>query len=171
MDDECIESDDLKSFFLAGGRHQTTVIGEIVCEYLQVCTDFKLLNNDQYFKGKLFEFKGYELLNATLNNVLESNITYFLSKVPLDQLSFYLNMKELREMCDLHNISMPKNIERKTMLTYFHNHYCNQCDLYASLFTEKIKIKQAPLKKEKKKKRSFEYTIRFITRSFFKIST
>ena len=56
-------------------------------------------------------------------------------------------------MCDLHNISMPKNIERKTMLTYFHNHYCNQCDLYASLFTEKIKIKKTRLKKEKKRKK------------------
>ena len=56
--DECIErSNDLKSYFFAVGRHQTTVIGEIVCEYLQVCTDLKLLNNDQYFKGKHFEFK------------------------------------------------------------------------------------------------------------------
>ena len=149
-EDECIRrSNNLKGYFFAGGRHQTTVIGKIVSKYLQVCTDFKLLNNDQYFKGNVFEFKGYELLNATLDNISESNITYFLSKIPLDQLSIYLNMKELREMCDLHNISMPKNIGRKMMLTYFHNHHCIQCDLYASLFTEKEKIKRVR-KKEKR---------------------
>ena len=61
-------------------------------------------------------------------------------------------MKELREMCDLHNISIPKNIGRKMMLTYFHNHHCIQCDLYASLFTEKEKIKRVRLKKEKREK-------------------
>jgi hypothetical protein len=41
-------NNNFKSYFKAGGRHQTMVNGEIVCEYLQSCTDAKLLNDNQY---------------------------------------------------------------------------------------------------------------------------
>ena len=87
---------DFKSYFCAGGRHQTTLDGEIICKYLEccTCTDIKLLNDSKYFKGKCFEFKGYELLNASPNDV-GSTGTLFFSKIPLDQLSNYLNVKEL----------------------------------------------------------------------------
>ncbi|KAF8808438.1 hypothetical protein BYT27DRAFT_7029422, partial [Phlegmacium glaucopus] len=40
---------------------------------------------------------------------------------------------------------------KKTMLEYFHDHHCDQCDLYVSVFTEnkpKIKVRA---KKERKK--------------------
>jgi hypothetical protein len=135
---EYLERDhNFKSNFCAGGRHQTIVNGEIVCEYLETCTDRKLLNDSQYFKGRRFHFNGYKLLSATSNDILESSVPLFFSRIPIDKLTTYLNMKELQHMSDLHNISMPKkNIEKKTMLTYFHDHHCIQCDLYVSIFTE-----------------------------------
>jgi hypothetical protein len=59
-----------KSYFRAGGQHQTVINGESVYEYLQTCTDAKILNDKLYFKGIFFEFIGYELLSATSNNIL-----------------------------------------------------------------------------------------------------
>ena len=50
-----------KSYFCAGGRHQTAIAGEIVYKYLQTCTDTKLLNNSQHLKIKSFHFQGYKL--------------------------------------------------------------------------------------------------------------
>ena len=102
-----------ENYFRAGGRHQTMVDGEIVCEYLQTCTDAKLLNDCQYFEGKLFEFIGYDLCRHTSNCILDPSIPTFSSKIPLDKLSIYLNVKELRDVSKLHNISIPKKIERK----------------------------------------------------------
>ena len=136
-----------KSYFCAGGRHQTAIAGEIVCEYLQTCTDTKLLNNSQHFKGKSFHFEGYELLSDTSN---ESSVPLYFSKIPLEILTNYLNMKELQHMSDIHDIPMPINIEKKTMLTYFRNHHCTQCDLYVCVLTEKIKIKRNRTRKQKK---------------------
>ena len=147
---ECIErGNNLKGSFYAGGRHQTTVNGEIVCEYLQTCTDTELLNNIEYFKGKCFHFEGYKLLSSTSKNSIELSVPLYFSRIPLDKLTTYLNMKELQDMSDIHNISMPRRIEKKTMLTYFQNHHCTQCDLYVSVFTEKIKIKRDRSKKKK----------------------
>ena len=146
-------NDNFKSYFRAGGRHQNSISGEIVCEYLDTCTDIKLLNNSQYFKGKEFEFKGYQLLHATLNDILDPNVTHFFSKIPLNQLSIYLNMKELREVSIIHNISIPGNIGKETMLTFFVNHRCIQCDLYISVLEEKIIKKRVRSKKKKKRKK------------------
>ena len=128
------------------------VDGEIVCEYLQACTDAKLLDNARYFEGKLFEFVGYELLSVNPHNnlELESTVATFFSKIPLDRLSKYLNMKELKYMSILHNILIPPKIQKKTMLTYFCDHYCERCDIYASVLVEKKNIKRTRQKKEKK---------------------
>ena len=140
---------DFKSYFFAGGRHQISMNGEIVHDYLQTCTDAKLLNNSQYFKGRHFHFNEYKLLSATSNDILESSVPLYFSRIPLEKLTMYLNMKELQDMSDLHNIPMPRRIEKKTMLTYFHNHHCTQCDLYVSVLTEKIEIKRDRLEKKK----------------------
>ena len=88
-------NNNFKSYFSAGGRHQTAVSGEIVCEYLQTCTDTNLLNDKEYFKGKHFEFKRYELLGVASNNALESVDPLFYSKIPLHRLLTFLNMTEL----------------------------------------------------------------------------
>ena len=61
-------------------------------------------------------------------------------------------MKELKEFGDVHNISIPKNIEKKTILTYFNDHECAQCDLYVSVLTEKTKIKRRNIKEKRKKR-------------------
>ena len=150
--DEHIErNDSFKGYFRAGGRHQVTVNGEIVYEYLQMCTDIKLLNDSRYFKGKSFHFKSYELLSAISNHVLDPSGPLFFSKIPLDQLSTYLNMKELRHMSEIHNISIPQHMEKKTMLTFFYNHHCIQCDLYVAVLTEKAIKRIRSVKKEKEK--------------------
>jgi len=130
-------NDDFKCHFSAGGRHQTAVNGEIVFEYLQTCTDAKLLSDDRFFKGKLFEFIKYQPLSATWNDMSETADPIFFSKIPLDQLSTFLNVKELRDVSILHNISIPYNIHKKTMITYFRNHYCIQCEIYVSILVEK----------------------------------
>jgi hypothetical protein len=94
-------------------RHQISMNGEIVHDYLQTCTDAKLLNNSQYFKGRHFHFNEYKLLSATSNNILESSVPLYISRIPLDKLTMYLNMKELQHMSDLHNIPMPRCIEKR----------------------------------------------------------
>jgi len=148
----------LKCYFRAGGRHQTAVNGETVCEYLQTCTDAKLLSDNQFFKGKLFEFIRYQPLSATLNNMSETTDPIFSSKIPLDQLSTFLNVKELRDVSILHNISIPYNIRKETMITYFRNHYCIQCEFYVSVLVEKKKkrVESKKGRKEDKKKLDVE---------------
>src|SRR5271156_5575130 len=138
------------SYFFAGGRHQIAMNGEIVCEYLQSCTETKLLNNSQYFKGKQFDFKGYKLLSAIGKDILDPIVPLFYSKIPLDRLSMYLNLKELEDISILHKIAIPKRADKKEKLTYFSDHYCTQCDLYVSVFTERMVIKKVQSKKEKK---------------------
>ena len=61
-------------------------------------------------------------------------------------------MKELRDIGEIHNIFMPWHIEKKTMLTFFHNHHCIKCDLYVSELTEYEKIKWNRSVKGKEKK-------------------
>jgi hypothetical protein len=61
-------------------------------------------------------------------------------------------MKELREVSILHNISIPGNIGKETMLTFFVNHRCIQCYLYISVLEEKIIKKRVQSKKKKEKK-------------------
>jgi hypothetical protein len=132
--------DNFKSYFRAGGRHQTVINGESVYEYLQTCTDAKILHDILYFKGKFFEFIGYELLSATSKNiVLGLTVPIFISKIPLDQLSSYLNMKELQDVSILHNIPIPNHAQKKTILENFHDHYCIHCELYASTLLKKKK--------------------------------
>ncbi len=117
--------------------------GDIVYEHLQHCTNATLLNDNQFFKGKQFNFQGYKAANICSNNEYNPKIPLFFSKIPLQQLSKYLNVKELREMSILHKIYLPHHLTKKTILTYFYNHYCRQCDLYLTVLTEK---------REKKKK-------------------
>ena len=102
--------------FSAGGRHQTTIDGEIVCEYLQTCTDIKLLNNSEHFKGKCFHFEGYKLLSDTSNDLLKSSAPLYFSRIPLEILTNYLNMKELQLMSD---IPMPNRLEKKNNVGLF----------------------------------------------------
>ena len=47
-------------------------------------------------------------------------------------------MQELQDIGKLHGIYIPHQITKKTVLTYFHNHHCSQCDLYVSVLTEHI---------------------------------
>jgi len=103
-----------KSYFCAGGRHQTAVDGEIVCKFLQTCTDIMLLSNSQHFKGKSFHFKGYKLLSEASKNIMDSSEPLYFSRIPLELLKDFLNMKELRDLSNLHNICIPKNVEKKT---------------------------------------------------------
>jgi hypothetical protein len=131
-DDSCY----FENLFCGGGRHQTFLNGEVIYEHLQSCENITLLKDVQYFKGKKFEFKRYKLANETSNDESDPICPLFLSKVPLHQLSTCLNLKELKELSILHGISIPANITKKTMLAYFHDHHCNQCDLYISVFTE-----------------------------------
>jgi hypothetical protein len=105
--------DNFEDYFCAGGRHQTAVNGEIVQEYLQTCTNSKLLNNEQYFKEKHFEVKGYKPLSSTSKDASEPNVTLFFSKIPLDQLSIYLNLKELRDLAVLHRIHIPYRTKKE----------------------------------------------------------
>ena len=126
-----------KSLLCAGGRHQTTLNGEIIYEYLQSCTDAKLSNDSQYFIGKQFDFRKYKLLSAISEKELEQSVPLFFSKIPLEWLSIYLNMKELREMSVLHKIPMPYKAEKAKMLMYFCDHHFNQCDLHISILTER----------------------------------
>ena len=140
----------IKNYFCAGGRHQTVVKGEIVSEYLQASTDTKLLNDKQYFKGKDFEFKRYELLSTASNNISESIVPFFVSKIPLHKIAIYLNITELRDVSDLHNIHVPHKVTKKTMLAYICDHHCTQCDIYAAVFVEKIYKKKIRSKKKKK---------------------
>ena len=140
-----------KCHFLGGGRHQTAVNGEIVYEFLEKCTDAKVLNDHKYFEGKQFEFKRYGPLNAMSNDILEQTVPLFFSKIPLDKLSIYLNVKELREMSVLHMIPMPSKAEKKEMVGYFSGHHCNRCELYASVLVEKKGIVRTR-KKEKEMK-------------------
>ena len=154
-DDHMQDIKKFESYFCAGGRHQTAVDGEIVCEFLKDCTDAELLNDSHYFRGKKFDFKGYKLLTAASKNLMESTVPLFYSKIPLDKLSVYLSMKELRDMSLLHNISIPQKIEKKNMLTYFYNHHCIQCDLHASVLVEKevkIRVGSKVEKKNQQKK-------------------
>ena len=144
------------SYFSAGGRHQVAVNGEIVFEYLQSCTESKLLNDGQYFKGKQFDFKGYRLLSAVSDDILEPIVPIFYAKIPLDQLSTYLNMKELDDISVLHRISIPARAGKEKKKTYFCDHYCTQCDLYVSVLTERMVIKQVGTKKEKNKEKNIE---------------
>jgi hypothetical protein len=85
--------------------------GDIFHNYLQTCTDAKLLNDQQYFEGKIFEFKGYELLGNVSNSTSDSIEVLFYSKIPLDQLSTYLNMEELQYIGILHKIHIPQRID------------------------------------------------------------
>jgi len=151
---KCMErNQDSKSYFFAGGRHRTSMNGEIVHDYLQTCTDANFLNNRQHFEGKKFEFKGYELLANVSNSTSDPIEVHFYSKIPLDQLSTYLNMEELQYIGILHSIHIPQRIDKKKMLTYFRGHHCIQCDLYVSVLTEKqISQKFMPIKKEKELK-------------------
>jgi hypothetical protein len=145
---DCVEGDPtFVSYFHAGGRHQTTIKGDLVYKYLQTCTDIKLINDSQYFEENSFNFEGYEVLCTTSSNILHPIVPLFYSKIPLDELLIYLNMKELRVMSELHNIDLPHNIQKKTMLTYFDNHHCIQCDLYVSVLTEKQKNKRVGRRK------------------------
>ena len=147
MVDYIKRNNDFKCYFFGGGRHQTVVDGGIVYEYLQNCTDTRLLNDRKYFEGREFEFKRYERLTAMSNNVLELTAPLFFSKIPLDKLSIYLNVKEIREMSSLHNIIMPYKAEKKKMLTYFSGHSCNQCEFYTSVLMER-KLKESKKKKK-----------------------
>jgi hypothetical protein len=104
---------DSKSYFFAGGRHRTSMNGEIVHDYLQTCTDANFLNNRQHFEGKKFEFKGYELLANVSNSTSDPIEVHFYSKIPLDQLSTYLNMEELQYIGILHSIHIPQRIDKK----------------------------------------------------------
>src|ERR1700719_2470678 len=130
---------------------------DIVCEYLQTCTDTNLLNDKEYFKEKHFEFKRYELLGVASNNALESVDPLFYSKIPLHRLSTFLNMTELREMGTLHKIPVPYNITKKTMLAYFCDHHCAQCDLYVSVLAENMPKKRVGSKKKENFDLPFEF--------------
>jgi hypothetical protein len=101
------------------------------------CTDTEISKDSHYFDGKQFDFKGYELLSNVSSDVLTQNVPLFFSKIPLHQLSIYLNMKELQDMAILHKIYIPPRVKKKELLTYFFNHYCTHCDLYVSVLTEK----------------------------------
>ncbi|HEY4831131.1 MAG TPA: helitron helicase-like domain-containing protein, partial [Waddliaceae bacterium] len=131
-----------------GGRHQVSLNGEIVYEYLHHCTDASLIDNEQYFQNHQFNFIGYQMATPELTNDYSPTITTFFCKIPLDELVKYLNLKELRELSKLHNISLPHNLTKKTILTYFSNHYCIQCDLYVSVLLTKKKLSQVRTKKE-----------------------
>ena len=151
---ECIEGNTYRnSYFFAGGRHQIAVNGEIVYEYLQTCTKSKLLDDSEYFKGKEFDFKGYQPLSAVSIDILEPIIPLFYSTIPLDQLSVYLNKKELRDISILHKISIPARADKTKILTYFCDHYCTQCHLYVSVLTERMAIKKVQSKKETKERK------------------
>jgi hypothetical protein len=150
---ECIvESRYYDSHFFAGGRHQVTVSGEIVFKYLQTCTENTLLNDNQYFKEKQFDFKGYKLLCAVEDGVSDPKVPLFYAKIPLDQLVIHLNTNELQDISFLHGISIPVRTDKKTKLTYFCDHSCTQCDLYVSVLTERILTKKVPSTGEETRK-------------------
>ena len=75
--------------------------------------------------------------------MLETFIPLFYSKIPLEQPSNYLNMKELQNISILHRMSILHKADKKKFLTYFCDHYCNQCDPYVSVLTGHIAIKSA----------------------------
>ena len=112
--------------------------GKIVCES---CTESKVSNNSQYFKEKEFNFKDHKSLSAASNNMLEMFIPLFYSKILLEQLSSYLNMKRLQNISILRRMSIPHKADKKKILTYFCDHYCDQCNLYISVLNEQIVIK------------------------------
>ena len=107
------ENDYIHSYFFAGCMHQIAGSGKIVCEYLQSCTESKVLNNSQYFKGKEFDFKDYKSLSGASNNMLETFIPLFYSKIPLEQLLNYLNMRKLQNISILHRMSIPHKADKK----------------------------------------------------------
>ena len=128
--------DRFQNLFCGGGRHQVAINGENVYKYLHNCSDTNLLKDRNYFEGKQFDFKRYELLSAISNN-LETSSLLFYSKIPLDQLSNYLNMKELKEVSVLHKIPISSRSDKKEIMACFYDHRCAQCNLYVSVFTER----------------------------------
>ena len=144
--DRYIEGD-FKLYFNAGGRHQTAIKGEIVCKYLQTRTDANLLNDDLHFEGKIFDFKGYQLSNAFSIKTLAAIDPLYYSKIPLKELSDYLNTKELRDIGALHNIYIPYHIDKNTMLGLFSEHQCTQCELYVRGQTKKRRGKNGRKKR------------------------
>ena len=109
-----------------------------------------LLNNEQYFKEKHFNFIGYNIFKLNLEP--DADITSFYCKIPVHVLRNYLNLKELQELSILHKIPLPHNVTKKTILTYFDNHYCNQCDIYVSVLQEKKKKIKIKIKTKTKQK-------------------
>ena len=155
INDKFLDSDNhFNNLFTAGGRHQISLAGNLVYKHLHSCTDSTLLSDDQYFNEKKFEFKGYKLSNANLDNESIPITPLFFSNIPIYQLTSYLNMQELRKLSILHGISIPHHVTKKTMLTYFHDHHCSQCDHYVSVLTEKqpkIKIRCKKIEQLNKK--------------------
>ena len=128
--------DNLKKLFSGGGRHHSFLSGDIVYKYLQSYTNNTLLNDDL---SKENEFKGYKLTNKIQETISDLPVPLYFSNVPLDQLLSCLNIRELQCMSKLHEIYIPKNITKKTLLTYFNDHH------YISVFTENqptIKIRK-----------------------------
>ena len=129
----------LTNAFCGGGHHQVSLNGDIVYKHLHHCMNTTLLDNEQYFKEKKFDFIGYKVFKLNFINDMDTTITKFYCKIPLDELTKYLNLKESRELSILHKIPLPHNLTKKTILTYFVNHFCDQCDLYVSILQEKNK--------------------------------
>ena len=127
-----------KNLFCAGGRHKKFFTGNIVYDFLQRCTIPNLFNDENYFLGKKFELQEYKLFDNSITNESSTTSPIFVCNIPLSKLTHHLNMQELQDIGKLHGIYIPHQITKKTVLTYFHNHHCSQCDLYVSVLTEHI---------------------------------
>jgi hypothetical protein len=130
--------EEFQNIFRAGGRHIKFVKGDIVYNYIRHCTNMLLFNDEQYYKGKNFELLGYKLFDDALKTHSDSDETIFICNIPLFHLSSRLNVQELQNLGKIHGLSIPHHITKKTILTYFHDHHCNQCEHYVSILRENV---------------------------------
>src|SRR5271169_6419144 len=88
---------------------------------------------------------------------LNSDASYFTCKLPLETMSSYMNVKELRDVSSIHCIPYRKTDSKDTHIQNFIGHYCPSCDDYTFVFTpftenKKLETKKMALRKRRKEK-------------------
>jgi hypothetical protein len=153
--------EECQNVFHAGGRHIKFLKGDIVYNFIRDCTNKMLLMDEKYYKGKNFEILGYKLFNDESVTHPNSNETLFICNIPLFHLTSRLNVQELRNLGKIHGLSIPYNITKKTILTYFHDHHCMECERYVSILRENIPSITHQSKQKKKEDTPFNASVKF----------
>jgi len=84
---------------------------------------------------------------SQISMALNSDASYFTCKLPLETMSSYMNVKELRDVSSIHCIPYRKTDSKDTHIQNFIGHHCPSCDDYTFVFTPFTENKKLETKK------------------------